>query len=70
MLLVCFWICGCLTWVLNKFALEAVLLSCGNSEFGMIIRSFLSDSESGKETENRRLLLEGTAVLVVLWGFL
>lgn len=69
-LLGCFWICGFLTWFLNEFASEALLSSCGISEFAIIIGSFLSDSEREKETENRRVLLEGTAVLVVLWGFL
>lgn len=66
-----FCICGCSTQILNKFASEAVLpSSIGNSEIGMITGSFLSDSERGKETENRSILLEGTAVLVVPWGFL
>lgn len=70
MLLGCFWVCGCLDPVVNKFALAAVLHSFGTSEFEIVIRYFLSDSERGKETENRRELLEGTAVLIVPRGFL
>lgn len=54
MLLGCFWICGCLDQIVNKFALEAVLHSFGTSEFGIVIRYFLSDSERGQETDNRR----------------
>lgn len=57
MLLGCFWICGRLDQSVNKFALEAVLHSFGTSEFGIVISYFLSDSERGKETENRRYFL-------------
>lgn len=49
MLLGCFWICGCLDQIVKKFALEAVLHSFENSEFGIVIRYFLSDSERGRK---------------------
>lgn len=44
MLLGCFWVfCVCLDLILNKFTLYAVLHSFGTSEFGIVVRYFLSD---------------------------